>query len=342
MDNVGSVVTLRVVGLFNKKIAQLAELAGAPAEKFGPKVDVWKDGVRATATIERIHHTGIRWTNSAPGHSFEAYLLFRFADQAGAEVLVQRDLWIGGTPRPGSTVEVAYLPDAIDTTLDFDRDGVQRPDAAVPRGWGAGQFGTAAIGPYPPLPENPDLDRDRQLFRAGTPIEAEVIESNHGRLMSTWSTHMKFTQIYRANGVDYTKEFWADPHLLPHAGEWIKVVVSADGSEIAPDTDETYYADHGRALVWTTPPALQEIQDDPNGIASQLAGNDKLVAAGDLTEAQASVMREQLQPPENPTIIPGNPVLTRQLNLLEISRKSGQLSEEKYEQMRADALRYFS
>jgi hypothetical protein len=55
-------------------------------------------------------------------------------------------------------------------------------------------------------------------------------------------------------------------------------------------------------------------------------------------------MRDQIQPPENPTttIIPGNPVLTKQLNILEMSHKAGKLSDEKYEQMRADILRYNS
>jgi hypothetical protein len=255
--------------------------------------DIWTDGVKTTALIERVQRTGVDQETSSDYYlNHEVYVVFRLKDGDGAEVIVQRDLLCGWTPQPGATVDVAYLPGQLETTLDYDHHHRREPDPAVPRGWGAGFFQPGPIGQYGPFMTSPDLDAERTLFINGPRADAEIIEVAYGKLPH--QSALKCTMTLRVDGNALQKEFWADPDFVPKAGDHVQIAISADRTLIALDTDERYFAPPGRSVVWSTPAAVLERRDNPNSSAAQIEYFEKQHAAGKLSDAQFAAMKRQL------------------------------------------------
>jgi hypothetical protein len=307
--------------------------------------DPWAHGIQTTAVVERVNATGLDLSSgNETSVLHEVYVIFRLTMPDGAEVLLQRELAVGTLPRPGAVVEVAYVPDQLETSLDFNRHQMAAVDDSVPRGWSGGYFGSSPIGPYPAIPTLSGLDEERSLFRDGVPVEAEVVKTKFGMLLERHgSVKCKLTlRVVGGDGAELVKEFWADPVHVPHTGDHIKIVMGSDGSLIAIDPAERFYNPPGRAFVWTTPAKVALLRDGSGSVEARLTQLEKMVETGKLTAGQFAVLKDQIQPPERPAApaVPGNPALTRQLEILAMSHKAGKLSDEKYEQLRSDILRY--
>jgi Short C-terminal domain len=290
--------------------------------------DLWANGTRTTGTVEQVHVTGVEHETGAQTHSHEAIVVLRFADAAGAEVFVQRTVWVAYPPAPGSGVDIAYLPDDLEKTADYDHDHVRPPDLSSPRGWSAGVFEVPAAGPYPPVNRDSDLNGERRLFQAGPQREAVVTHRSFGMLLERHG-NVKCKLRLGVDGTEYEKEFWVDPQLAPDEDDHVQIVVSTDG-QVALDTDERYYGPPGRCVVWSVPPEVQEMRNDPNGVQSQLFWQQKMLDAGKITQPQFDAMKAQLLGPQ-PGVVPG--AGTPQLAALEKARDSGDMSQEDFDRV---------
>ncbi len=212
----------------------------------------FEDGIRTTATIERIVVTDFSHDHSSGVHQPEVYLTFQFTDEHGAVVRHERRLAVAHVMPPGSRVDVAYLPGDLDT-IDFDRHTIQPPDPAVPRGWGAGIYEVEDLGSHRSgtAQERESIDKQRELFRTGRRAQAEVLgmrdgdwrvgRRNEGQMMFT--LQIDGTEVEASACVSY----------YPEPGDTIEVAISVDGTGIAFDTDERYSGGPGQGLVFTTP-----------------------------------------------------------------------------------------
>jgi hypothetical protein len=219
------------------------------------KIDPWRDGVSATATIERVHATGaMRQGQGGAVDSYvrQTFMVFRFIDPQGSELIVERELWVGEIRVPGSTVRVAYLPSDPQGSLDYDRDQVRSPDPAAPRGWGAGFFEIESLGSRCAVAPDPALDAERELFRTGRRAQAMVVRHHiHG--LGGEQGNLRCTLQLRVDGADIETDVRTFPAWTPNAGSSIQVAIAAEGSTVALDTDERYYGPPGRALVYSMP-----------------------------------------------------------------------------------------
>src|SRR5277367_3297814 len=127
--------------------------------------DPFKDGIRTTATIERVVVTDYSHDHSGGRSDPEVYLTFRFTDEHGAVVLHEHRLAVEHVPPAGSRVDIAYVPGKLDT-IDFDRETIAPPDPAEPRGWGAGIFEVEDLGSHRSgsPDERREIDTQRELF----------------------------------------------------------------------------------------------------------------------------------------------------------------------------------
>ena len=143
--------------------------------------DPWKDGVRTTATIERVVVTDYSRDLSGGGKEPEVHLTFRFTDGQGAAVVHEHRLAVEKVPAPGSIVDIAYMPNKLDT-IDYDRQTVRPPDPDVPRGWSAGIYEVEDLGTHRSgsLEERREIDAQRELFRTGRRARAEVVGMHDG------------------------------------------------------------------------------------------------------------------------------------------------------------------
>jgi hypothetical protein len=244
-------------------------------------------------------------------------------------MFAQRHLWLAYPPAPGSRVDISYLPDDIDGSVDFDHDHVLPPDQSEPRGWSGGVFEIPAAGPYPPVKQDSDLNKERRLFQAGPQREAIVTHRSFGVLLERHGT-VKCTLRMLVDSAEYEKEFWVDPELAPDVDDQVQVVVSADGSQVALDTDERYYGPPGRCVVWTVPAEVQAMRDDPNGVQSQLYWKQKQVDSGKITQADFDAAKARLLGPQ-PGVVPG--AGTHQMAVLQQALDSGQMSQEDFDRV---------
>ncbi len=215
--------------------------------------DPWKDGVRTTATIERVVVTDYSRDLSGGGKEPEVYLTFRFTDGHGAEVVHEHRLAVVKVPAPGSIVDIAYMPDKLDT-IDYDRQSIRPPDPDVPRGWGAGIYEVEDLGTHRSgsPDERREIDAQRELFRSGRRARAEVVSMRDGdwRVGRRNESEMVFT--LRIAGTDI--EARACVSYYPAPGDIMEVAIGDDPTSVALDTDERYSGGPGQGLVFTRPP----------------------------------------------------------------------------------------
>jgi hypothetical protein len=285
-------------------------------ELFEKRVDL-TDGVRTTATVERVVDTGsYQRVRSGRGDQV-VFITFRLTDERGAEVVCQCRLLIYSShiPAPGTIVAVAYLPGRSSETLDLVRSekGVplmdlwEPPNPDVPRGWSGGVFEVAPLGPEGTFPlRGHGIEEDRELFRSGRQAEAELIRSQDEKRTGT-SEALKRTLTVRVEGREIDVVAWTPLSIWPEPGDLIKVAVSADGSKVALDTDERWDGHPGRALIFTRPPnaippeirrdlaALEQAKDSgklPESVFEQMKGN-MLAAAQPASEQPPSGKRSE-------------------------------------------------
>jgi hypothetical protein len=307
--------------------------------------DPWKDGERATATLERVLVT--RETRGGTKHSLGrdvVFMTFRFTDAMGATVTHERQLTVGGNlPPPGSTVDIAYLPGDLDT-IAFDENAVRPPDPAVPRGWGAGIFELEDLGTH--RTGSHDLDEQRQLFRTGVRATAEVIACDWHMTGGHAREAVRHTLTLRSGNQQIETTAFMPPTYAPHAGDTIEIAVSSDGMQVALDTDERYDGPPGQCLVFTTPPDIVAARSRPivgteapppttpqSPQALALAQLDDLWARRAITQENYEKMKANLMPA---TSTPGLPsAAERQLAALETAHASGAMSDEQYESLKS-------
>jgi hypothetical protein len=221
------------------------------------KLDPWRDGVQATATLERVHATGAM--RRARGGAVDLdirqmFIVFRVTDPGGSELVVERELWKGQVREPGSTVPVAYLPDDVAGSLDYDHNSVRSPDREVPRGWAAGFFEVEPLGTRCAVPPDPALAQERELFRTGRRAEATVLGHQIHALGGNQG-NLRCTLELRVGGSDIETDVQTFPGWVPNPGSHIQIATDAGGSTVALDTDERYYGPPGRLLVYSWPDA---------------------------------------------------------------------------------------
>ena len=154
----------------------------------------------------------------------------------------------------------------------------------------------------PPLGD-PERDAERQLFREGRRAEAEVTRRDDAGGFAGQSFEYPFTLALRVDDREHQVEVRADePHFVPDVGDRIQVAISADGSELALDTDERFYGPPCRVLVWSTPPEV---------------ARRRAQAAGGVAPAG------------------GSPAAPAQIGALEAMRDRGQITAEQFEAMKA-------
>jgi hypothetical protein len=252
---------------------------------FGRKMD--REGIRTTGTIERVVVTE---RGSGGGGHLErseetatvVYLSVRFTDQEGVVHTqeVKTTFRSEHIPPPSGEIELGYMPK--DPT-NLHTYGTGPVDPSIPRGWGAGIFEVEDLGGHhtKSLFGGHGLDDQRELFRTGQRAQATVVSvtclSPHRERRST----REYSLTLRAGGQEIEARAWAPFRCVPQPGDQIEIAVSADGSDVALDTDERYDGPPGQALVFTTPaPAAGEVSAEDAaqpGAASAPAGENPAV-----------------------------------------------------------------
>jgi hypothetical protein len=317
--------------------------------------DPWKAGVRTTATIERVCVT--RWDHDAHHNdrsSQEVFLAFAFTDQDGQTVLQERKWFMVDIPPPGTLVDIAYLAGKVDH-LDYDQRSFRPPDPSVPRGWGAGVYEVPDVGTHRPETHDSSLATDRELFRSGRPVQAQVIGVEHDEM----ERHGAFGHVLTLEAEDqrFLSTVWMPLACAPPEGAGIQMVVG-DAGAVALDTDERFYGPPGRALVFSQPPdgykprtrdpeqdradiALRvstNLQDaaaqQQEMILSQIQGLQAMRDAGQMTEAafestKAALLSQTRGPDTAPAPNPDR------LARLETARAAGLINDKQFEQMKA-------
>jgi hypothetical protein len=300
--------------------------------------DPWKNGVRATATIERVVlTTRARQNDITDGQRPEVYLTFRFSDSHGATVMTERKIAVAPVPPAGSIVDVAYLPDKVEQTIDFDQNTSRPPDPDVPRGWGAGIYEVEDLGSQPP--GNPDdrrdIDLQRELFRTSPHVLAEVVNYKHGKV-SLGTRHGEAEYVLTLRVGDEQLEARAYLAYLPGPGDVILIARSADGSQIALDTDERFIGGRAQGLVFNTPPEVARMRT-PEGVAEQrdaaMAKIQERMLAGQrrLQEMEADGRIPTAGIPQGDAQSPQALGLAR----LEMMRAAGSITEQQFQTMKA-------
>jgi hypothetical protein len=297
---------------------------------FGRKKDQQAATVSAPATIERVCATGREMQKAGfHGNDMEdvvhhTFMVFRFADQRGAEVIAERELWVGKIRPPGSTTQIVYAPDDVEGTLDYDRNHVRWPDPAVPRGWSAGAMQIAPLGTRCAVAPDPALDGERALFVSGRRAQATVMD-HHIHVLGGVQGNLRVTLKLQIDGQDIETDVRTFPMWVPHGGARIEVAIGADGS-LALDTDERYYGPPGRLLVYAEPDpsAPVVVPDQISAMASQSP------AVAQIYQQVMSMKRVRVQMGKHyePTIHA----------ILDGQRRAGQIDDAAYQQLLSDAL----
>jgi hypothetical protein len=302
--------------------------------------DPWQEGVRASATIERVVATAIDDTDEGGvTKHHEVFLTFQFTDEQGAVLTQEGKFMVGGVPQPGSIVDVAYIP-GKPKAIDYDVFSVQPPDPSVPRGWGAGIFEVEDLGSrraHSPFARG-DIDRKREVFRTGQRMQAEIVSYSRG-LWVKRGVH-EYTFVLRANGQEFEAKAWTPASCLPQPGDVIQVAVN--GSEVVLDSDERYDGPPGQALVFTTPPeiAAERERRAQLGPVADAAGWQQAAAAspmnpfgggGGMLDMQVSGLkaaRDRM----------GSSYEAAIRLILDQARASGSITDEDYDKRLRDAL----
>jgi hypothetical protein len=319
--------------------------------KLFHKDDPWQDGARATATVERV---AVTTEYRAASHSGDdrgeqkLYLTFAFTNAQGQPVYQEDQFWLWPVdiPRPGSIVDVAYT----DAHIAFDIHTVRPPDPGVPSGWSGGVFAIENIGSHV-VPAD-DRDRERELFRTGTRAQGQVVSFTNGMWDKFGAVEYTFT--LQGGTTTFQAQAWLVQGCMPQAGDVIQVAVSADGTEVALDTDERYTGGPGRALVWTVPPdiAAQRAEKAKSDavMVDRMAHETEVYRQTGMTssmlalqqQAGASVasgqLDQQLANVKSARQVMGAGYETMVRMLLDRARASGALDEDAYKQKLADAL----
>ena len=249
---------------------------------FGRKMD--REGIRTVGTIERVvvtergqNATGLE---HAVDSSLVVYLMCRFTDQHGVVRTQETEtsFHTQHIPPPGGEIELRYMPK--DPTK-FHTYSTGRPDPNVPRGWGAGIFEVEDLGGHhaKSLLARRTLDRQRELFRTGQRAQAEVVNVTCVDPLDVKRGVLEFSLALRAGGRDIETRARVPARCLPQPGDRIQIAVSADGSEVALDTDERYDGPPGQALVFTTPPEVAAQRPPTVSLADHAAEADSKMAA---------------------------------------------------------------
>ncbi len=278
--------------------------------------DPWKTGVQATAAIERVCVT--RWDHDSHHNdrsSQEVFLAFAFVDQDGQTVLQERKWFMVDIPPPGTLVDIAYFAGKVDK-VDYDQRSFRPPDPSVPRGWGAGVYEVPDVGTRRPETHDSSLATDRELFRSGRPVEAQVIGVEHDEM----DRHGAYGHVLtlEAEGRQFITTVRMPLACAPPEGAGIKMVVGAVGA-VALDTDERFYGPPGRALVFSQPPdGYQPRARDPKQPQADMA-----VRTSNNLQGAAAQQQEM--------------ILT-QIQQLEAMREAGQMTDAAFESTRAALL----
>jgi hypothetical protein len=354
------------VGFLDRFMPEPPSLAAA--FERGPDLT---NGVRTTASVERVFITGRTESHDPTGNRGSSVVdfVFNVADETGKAGPCERRLLVNYwyIPIPGTVVPVVYLPGRFAETLDLvrnDRDNPVidewiLPDPAVPRGWSGGYFDVEGLGSEGTWPlSGHGIEQERELFRTGRQVEAEII-----RAKQSWLTRresFRQTVTLRVEGRELEVKPWTPVHAPPQPGDRIKVAFGDDEHAPALDTDERWNGLPGRVLAMTTPPEVLAARS-PEAVverARQAAGtqlppqrvdeatvrqlealeyaHDKGTITDDqFEEMSARTMErarqagEQRRPPEM------NEAKRRQLESLEKARDKGQITNEQLEEMKA-------
>ncbi len=187
---------------------------------------------------------------SGGGKEPEVYLTFQFTDGQGAVVVHEHRLAVERVPAPGSIVDIAYMPNKLDT-IDYDRRTVRPPDPAVPRGWGAGIYEVEDLGTHRSgsSEERRQIDAQRELFRTGRRARAEVVSMHEGDWRVGRRNESEVVFTLRIDGEHI--EARACVSYYPEPGDIIEVAVGDDRTSVALDSDERYSGGPGQGLVFS-------------------------------------------------------------------------------------------
>jgi hypothetical protein len=309
---------------------------------FGRKMA--REGIRTVGTIERVVVTEETTGGIDPALTHDAaafvYLWFRFTDQQGVVRTQETRTTFhpDHIPPPGGEIELRYMPK--DPTK-FYTYGTGPVNPAVPRGWGAGIFDVEDLGGHQAksLLAKRTLDRQRELFRTGQRAQAEVVSVTCLNPRHLKRSVCEYSLALRAAGREIETRAWVPFRCVPQPGDLIEIAVSADGSDVALDTDERYDGPPGQALVFSTPPELAAQRPQEGSLSDQVAGQQsKLAAWQERTEAgmarieayragetpapssgEVSVEGAGLAGAESPPA-EDNPVVARLLHQIDLSR----------------------
>jgi hypothetical protein len=276
----------------------------------------WKHGTRTVATIERVSVTATEYGLDDSFDAFTTFVTFRVPDGSGGSVIVERKIRMVSPPTPGSSIDVAYLPDKVED-LVFDLDTLRPPEAATGRGWGAGVFEVDDLGGHHSGEPSPDLERERELFRSGTPIQATVVSCQRTNDKQRRASQCYALILRVSEEVVLNKDLWAPPGAIPEPGALIQTVASADGALVALDTDERYDGPPGRMLVFTTPAPT------PYETTGQDLAQSNQARAALATGTQLSA---------------GNAALQEQIDNIEAMRASGAMDEATFTMVKANLI----
>jgi hypothetical protein len=299
--------------------------------------DPWKHGVRSKGMIERVVMTHeARDNDNIDTQRPYVYLTFRFTDADGATLMPERKIAVAPVPPAGSIVDIAYMPDKVEQTIDFAQNTWLPPDPGVPRGWGAGIYEVEDLGSHQSgRPEDrAEIDAQRKLFRASPHVLAEVVNYKHGKLFGGRHGEAEVVFTLRVDGEQIEARAYVS--YFPGAGDVILIARSADGSQIALDTDERFTGGRAQGLVFNTPPEVARMRTKA-GVTEQ-AG-----AAMATIQEQAAAGQRRLQELAASGQIPssGNPQadaharMVAGLARLQQARDAGAMSEKQFQQYKA-------
>lgn len=172
--------------------------------------------------------------------------------------------------------------------LDVPLDELwEPPDPSVPRGW-SGVFEVEPLGAEGAFPlSGHGIDEDRELFRTGRQVAAELIRSKDGRWLERPKAFPR-TLTLRVEDREIDVETWTPRAIWPELGARMTVALSDDGSRVALDTDERWDGLPGRALIFTAAP-IDETADP------FLATLEKARASGTMSEKQFAKAKANYQ-----------------------------------------------
>jgi hypothetical protein len=290
---------------------------------FGHK-DPLKNGIRARAYIERVVATARRKSVEAADGTFlvtasESAIVYRFTGVDGATVVHEQRLWGRGLCLPGSTVDIGYFPDKLDD-LVADWSTLITPSASEARGWAAGIFAVEPLGTLRSDPADRELlDGSRELFRTGRRSRGTFTMGGLTGINDIRHGTFHWAGSIKVDDREYPVQLWVLPASVPEVGDMIEVAVSADGSQLAFDSDERFDGPPGQALVLipapagTRPTEQETVQANVDRMSAMQASGLEQQWQGQLTALQnLANYREQMD--EASFAVPKGQLLSRLLS----------------------------